>query len=89
MFGKKGEVKVVPETQREMVVRAVGEVNTVLLSLDPKPKISFDPATGAIELALPEQMPDEALALPAPNEAGSDAMDTTETEKHDSKPKAD
>ena len=46
--------------------RALGEINSVLAELDAKPKLSFDPATGALELELPEQMPDERLALPAP-----------------------
>jgi len=55
-----------PEAQRARVVRALGEINSVLAELDVKPKLSFDPSTGALELELPEQMPDERLALPAP-----------------------
>lgn len=55
-----------PEAQRARVERALGEINSVLAELDVKPKLSFDPATGALELELPEQMPDEGLALPAP-----------------------
>ena len=55
-----------PEAQRARVVRALGEINSVLAELDVKPKLSFDPSTGELELELPEQMPDERLALPAP-----------------------
>ncbi|WP_438991784.1 hypothetical protein [Lentibacter sp.] len=62
-----------PETQRACVARALDEINAVLAELDVKPKLSFDPATGALELELPEQMPDERLALPAPEvELGED-----------------
>ena len=63
-----GGVKTVTETQRQTVERALTEVNEIVASLSDKPKITIDPATGAIELALPEQMPDEALALPAPED---------------------
>ena len=62
-----------PETQRRRVARALGEINEILAELDVKPKLSFDPSTGALELELPEQMPDERLALPAPEaELGED-----------------
>jgi len=56
------------ETQRQTLNRALGEVNDILALMDPKPKVTLDPATGTIALALPDQMPDEALALPAPEE---------------------
>ena len=68
-----GEVKTVQETQRQTVDRALGEVNAILTLMDPKPKITFDPAAGTFSVALPEQMPDEALALPAPEEATAEA----------------
>ena len=61
-----GEVKSVQETQRQTFERALGEVNAILTLMDPKPKITFDPAAGTFEMELPDQMPDEALALPAP-----------------------
>ncbi len=61
-----GGVKTVKENQRQTVQRALAEVNEVVALMDAKPKIVIDPATGAVELELPEQMPDEALALPAP-----------------------
>lgn len=61
-----GQSEVVAETQRQTIERALTEVNAVLAMMGEKPKVSFDPATGEIGLELPEQMPDEALALPAP-----------------------
>lgn len=71
LFGRSGDVKTVTETQRQTVERALDEVNAILLGMDVKPKLSFDPATGAITVDLPDQMPDEALALPAPEKAES------------------
>lgn len=61
-----GGVKTVTETQRQTVERALAEVNDIVALMTDKPKITIDPATGAVALELPEQMPDEALALPAP-----------------------
>ena len=66
LFGKKGKVEAVQETQRATIERALGEVNAIVALMGEKPKVTFDPASGALELALPDQMPDEALALPAP-----------------------
>ncbi len=65
LFGKKA-VTAVKETQRETVERALGEVNDVLGGMAAKAKISVDLETGLLAIDLPEQMPDEALALPAP-----------------------
>lgn len=72
LFRRKADasVEVVPETQRETFERALAEVNGLVALMDPKPAITVDPATGAVSYALPEQFPDEALALPAP-EAGA------------------
>lgn len=64
------------EPQRKVVERALSDLNAVLAGLEPKAKITIDPATGGITLALPEQMPDETLALPAPEKA-SDTPDIT------------
>ncbi|MBT0957006.1 hypothetical protein IV417_06395 [Alphaproteobacteria bacterium KMM 3653] len=66
--GKKAEEAKV-ETQREGFIRVLGELNDLIGGLDPKPAVTVDPATGRIELRLPKQLPDEALALPAPKEA--------------------
>ena len=42
-----------------------------------KPKVTIDPATGTVAIELPDQMPDEALALPAPSpeEVAGDAAE--------------
>lgn len=71
LFRRKSDqsVEVTKETQRETLLRAIGEVNEITAKLDDKPAVTVDPNTGAITLTLPEQMPDEALALPAPEEA--------------------
>jgi len=67
LFGKKPSDKVKVETQRQTFERLVGELNEALVTLDPKPKVTFDPVSGAISFDTPEQFPDEALALPAPS----------------------
>lgn len=71
IFGKKGIAKA--ETQREGFARMLGDLNEAIAGLDEKPKINIDPNTGAIEFDLPERLPDEALALPAP-EADEDEV---------------
>lgn len=68
LFGKKGAAKAVIETQRETVTRTVEELNAILALMADKPKIGVDLNTGMLTVDLPEQMPDEALALPAPEE---------------------
>lgn len=68
------EPEVIPETQRETLTRALEEVNAVIALMDPKPAVTFDPMSGALSLALPDQMPDEALALPAPEDSAGDAQ---------------
>lgn len=79
LFGKKS-VEAVKETQRETVTRAMGEVNEILALMAVRPKVSVSLETGLVEIELPEQMPDEALALPAPEEAAEPEVDTSETE---------
>lgn len=63
---KNGTIEAKKETQRDTVARALGELNAIIATLDPKPAVTVTPETGEISLDLPEQMPDEALALPAP-----------------------
>lgn len=68
LFGrtsKKPEV-IVRETQRETVMRTVRELNEILSGLSPRATISVDLQHGTLSIELPEQMPDEAKALPAP-----------------------
>lgn len=54
------------ETQRETVERAQKELNEILAMLTPKAQITIYPDEGTLTIDLPEQMPDEAKALPAP-----------------------
>ena len=70
-----GGVKAVTENQRQTIERALGEVNEIVALMGDKPKVTIDPATGSVTLSLPDQMPDEALALPAPEPAAEDAVE--------------
>ena len=58
--------KVVKETQRQVFERAVSELNEIMAGMEDKPEVSVDLNDGQIKFDLPDQMPDEALALPAP-----------------------
>ncbi len=70
LFGAKADAPVVKqETQRETVERAQRELNEILATLTPKPRITVYPEEGTFTIDLPEQMPDEAKALPAPEKA--------------------
>ena len=66
LFGQRKTDAPVIETQREVFERLQTDLNTAIDLLPEKPKMTFDPMTGHIALTLPEQLPDEALALPAP-----------------------
>ena len=63
---------VLVETQRQSFDRLVSDLNDAIDGLPVKPRVTLDPTTGHVELHLPEQMPDEALALPAPLEEPAD-----------------
>jgi hypothetical protein len=78
LFGRKGGIEPVKETQRETLERAIDEINEIMAGLTEKPKLTVDIDTGGLTLELPEQMPDEALALPAPtgDTAADDTADT-------------
>lgn len=65
LFGKSAD-KAKIETQRDTVKRSLEELNGVLALMADKPVVGVDLNTGMITIDLPEQMPDEALALPAP-----------------------
>ncbi|WP_084861047.1 hypothetical protein [Salibaculum halophilum] len=82
LFGRKGGAEPVKETQRETLERAIGEINEIMAGLTDKPKLTVDMDTGGLTLDLPEQMPDEALALPAPaaDTAADDTADTAEAD---------
>lgn len=66
LFGTRGEKPVI-ETRRQTFERLVRELNEAIDEIADKPKVTFDPATGHVMFELPEQMPDETLALPAPD----------------------
>ena len=82
LFGRKGGAEPVKETQRETLERAIGEINEIMAGLTDKPKLTVDMETGGLTLELPEQMPDEALALPAPADdtAAHEAETTSEAD---------
>jgi hypothetical protein len=65
----KGTQVTVAETQRQTVERALREVNDILVTLTPKAKITVYPDEGTLSVTLPDQMPDETLSLPAPDNA--------------------
>lgn len=88
LFRRKGEIETVKETQRQTFERALGEVNEILVQLDPKPRVTVDPEAGTIAFEMPDQMPDEALALPKPEpEAQPEPESQPEPEAED-KPEA-
>ncbi|MEM8882264.1 MAG: hypothetical protein AAGC82_16865 [Pseudomonadota bacterium] len=62
----KAEPEVKIETQRETFIRLTQELNDAIAKLADKPAVTVEPATGQVSFALPEQFPDEALALPKP-----------------------
>lgn len=62
-----GGMRPVVETQRQTFERAFAEVNDIVVLMVPKPKVTIDSATGTVAFELPDQMLDEALALPAPS----------------------
>jgi hypothetical protein len=62
-----GGIRPVVETQRKTFERALVEVNDIVALMVTKPKVTIDPATGTVAFELPDQMPYEALALPAPS----------------------
>ncbi|MDG1339680.1 MAG: hypothetical protein P8P66_06770 [Paracoccaceae bacterium] len=66
LFGGKGAAT--RETQRQTIERTFGELNEILGGMAVKAKVGVDLETGLLEVTLPDQMPDEALALPAPSE---------------------
>jgi len=77
LFKGRGESAVV-ETKRQGFERIVSELNAAIDELADKPKVTLDPATGHVAFELPEQMPDEALALPAPSEVTAETEATPE-----------
>ncbi len=66
LFGQKNAAAV-EKSQREVITSLLADLNTAVMSMPEKPVVAINPNTGEISLELPEQMPDEALALPAPD----------------------
>lgn len=62
--------------QRQIVEKALADLNEVLGAMADRPALTIDMASGRLAIDLPDQMPDEALALPAP-----EAADTPQVEK--------
>ncbi len=71
-----GAAPAAPESQRATVLRAQAELNAVLAALQPKAAITIHPENGTLAIALPDQMPDEARALPAPDAEPADGAAT-------------
>ena len=91
LFGSKSDAPAVKrETQRETVTRALREVNEIMAELDPKPRITIYPEEGTLSIELPEQMPDEAKALPAPEAKAKapEASDSPSAPESSEKPNA-
>jgi len=68
------------ETQRERLERLIRELNAAIAALPEKPRLIIDPATGELEADLPETLPDEALALPAPDAKTTDDKPASDNE---------
>lgn len=85
-LGRRAAPEPVIETQRETFTRLIEELNSAIDALADKPAITLDPATGHVSFDIPEQFPDEALALPAPQE-GEEGL--PEDPKDEAEPKAD
>jgi hypothetical protein len=66
LFGKKPTKKAATETLRQTAERSLKELNAVLAALPEQPAVTVRGAGEGIAIDWPEQMPDEAKALPAP-----------------------
>jgi hypothetical protein len=62
-----GEAKVL--SMRARFELAVADMNAVLAGMGEMPKMTIDANARKIEFSVPDQFPDEALALPAPQPA--------------------
>ena len=78
-----------PESQRERFERLVAELNEALDDLSDKPAVTVQPDSGHISFEMPEQFPDEALALPKPNTADATSEATQEGDKEPDKTEED
>lgn len=76
LFGKRRADTQTRESLREAGARALDELNDVLAALPDLPDITIRTAGGRIDIDWPEQLPDEAKALPAPDTAMTDTAST-------------
>jgi hypothetical protein len=81
----RGEPSEAAESQRARFERLVEELNAEIAELPEKPAVTITPETGALSFEMPEQFPDEALALPKPDSPATapkpeDAEDTEKAE---------
>ncbi|WP_420863321.1 hypothetical protein [Algirhabdus cladophorae] len=93
IFGKKDTPTVKTETQRESFERVMAELNELIADQPVKPSLTVDFTSGRLSLDLPEQLADEALALPAPAETQDeepvkDADESEEAADADAAPEA-
>ena len=77
-FGRGSKSKVVIETQRQTFERLVGELNEAIAALPEMPAVTINPVTQELSFALPENFPDEALALPAPEAEAEPEVEVVE-----------
>ncbi len=68
LFGFARAGATAPETQRQAFKRLMTDLNEAMEQLPEKPRFVFDPNSGQLELLLPDILPDETLALPAPSD---------------------
>lgn len=80
-FFRRKKDEIVVETQRQTVERCIKELNEILDGVDGA-KLYVDLKKGKLAVDLPQQMPDEAKALPAPEkvEAASAAKSSEKTQ---------
>lgn len=71
------------ESQRARFERLVEELNAEIAELPEKPAVTITPETGALSFEMPQQFPDEALALPKPDKTDPEpqADDTEDTDE--------
>jgi hypothetical protein len=69
----------IKEGQRARFERLITELNEAIADLPEKPAVTITPESGTLSFDLPEQFPDEALALPKPD-AEAAAGDASEAE---------
>lgn len=77
LFGRKPAARKT-ETMRQTAERAVEEINAVLANLPDMPAVTLRAGGKGLDIEWPEQMPDEAKALPAPT--AEELADTAEAD---------